>query len=223
MRARILGGVSEHHLDLVRAGYDAMAARHLAWIAEIEGDPRLRFLDELDRRLDDGSAVVDLGCGAGMPCTFRLAQRHTVIGVDISGEQLRLARQLVPNATFVQHDLASFDVPAGSQDAVTAFYSLTHLPREQHADVLARVRGWLRPGGLFLATFSATGTTNGVQDDFLSVPMFFSGFDAATNLRLVADAGFDVLIGEVVTMREPGGDATFLWALAQTPGSQSPG
>lgn len=56
--------VSSEPSEVVRNGYDAIAARHLAWIGEIHGDPRLRFLDELQRWLPDGADVVDLGCGA---------------------------------------------------------------------------------------------------------------------------------------------------------------
>jgi hypothetical protein len=47
--------------------------------------------------------------------------------------------------------------------------------------------------------------------------MFFSSFDADTNRRLLREAGFDLLRDDVVTMHEPDGPATFLWALATRP------
>jgi hypothetical protein len=47
--------------------------------------------------------------------------------------------------------------------------------------------------------------------------MFFSGFDAETNRRLVREAGFELLSDELVWMREPEGDAAFLWVLARKP------
>ena len=49
--------------------------------------------------------------------------------------------------------------------------------------------------------------------------MFFSGFDAETNSRLVREAGFELLTDELVWMREPEpeGDAAFLWVLARKP------
>jgi ubiquinone/menaquinone biosynthesis C-methylase UbiE len=213
-RGMMLAAMEADHSDVVRAGYDAIASRYLSWSDEIDGDPRLRFLNELERRLHDGSSVVDLGCGAGLPCTALLAQRHSVLGVDISDEQIRLARERVPAARFERRDLATFDLPDQSQDAVTAFYSLTHLPRDQHGALLTLFKRWLRPGGLLLATFSAGGS-DGVQNDFLGVPMFFSGFDADTNRHLVSNAGFAILLDEVVTMLEPEGPATFLWIMAQ--------
>src|SRR5207247_1384867 len=76
-----------------------------------------------------------------------------LVGVDISGTQIALARANVPSATFVQADMTVIDRPPASLDAVVAFYSLTHVPRDEHAPLLARIRRWLRPGGVFIASF----------------------------------------------------------------------
>lgn len=59
-----------------------MAERHLAWISRIKGDPRERFLRELIVRLPPGASLLDLGCGAGVPGTERLAEGFDVTGVD---------------------------------------------------------------------------------------------------------------------------------------------
>jgi hypothetical protein len=45
--------------------------------------------------------------------------------------------------------------------------------------------------------------------------MFFSSHSAAENRRLVAAAGLQAVRDEVVIMREPGGDATFLWLICR--------
>jgi hypothetical protein len=67
----------------------------------------------------------------------------------------------------------------------------------------------------FVAPLLGAIGSDGVQDDFLGVPMFFSGFDGDTNRHLVSDAGFTIILDEVVTMQEPEGPATFLWIMAQ--------
>jgi SAM-dependent methyltransferase len=89
--------MSDPRTAIVQAGYDAMAERYLGWGPTI-GEPRERMLDALLERLEPGARVLELGCGAGIPVTRRLAERHTVTGVDISEAQLRLAREHVPGA-----------------------------------------------------------------------------------------------------------------------------
>ena len=200
---------------IVEAGYDSLAPRFGKWAARVEGDPWERFVDELEERLPQGASVLDLGCGGGRK-TRRLAERFEVTGVDISEEQLRLARAEVPGATFVHADFAELDFPPGSFDAVTAFYSIVHVPREQHRALFGRILRWLRPGGLFLVSLSHVGGPDHVEE-WLGVEMFFSGFDADTNRRLVREAGFELLADEVVVIREPEGDAAFLWVLARKP------
>jgi cyclopropane fatty-acyl-phospholipid synthase-like methyltransferase len=199
----------------VEAGYDELAPRFGEWAARVEGDPWERFLDELAGRLALGARVLDLGCGNGRKIG-RLAERFDVTGVDISEEQLRLARAEIPAASFAHADLAALDFPAESYDAVTAFYSISHVPREEHAALFGKVARWLSPGGLFLASLSANGTDDWTEE-WLGVEMFFSSHDADTNLRLLEEAGLELVRSEIVTIQEPEGDATFLWALARKP------
>src|SRR5205809_4517983 len=99
-------------------------------------------------------------------------------------------------------------------DRRTAFYSISYVPRDEHARLFMKIARWLRPGGLFLASLGALGSEDwtGV---WLGVEMFFSSHDAETNRRLLRESGFELLLDEVVTMREPEGEATFLWVLAQ--------
>ncbi len=131
---------------IVEHGYDAMADQYLAYMSAVTDDPRLRFLEMLETGLAPGSDVVDLGCGAGLPGTAQLAIRHNVLGIDISEQQLIRARQNVPTARFEKSDLTTAPIASGSVDAVTAFYSLTHVPQEEHEELFRRIAGWLRPG-----------------------------------------------------------------------------
>src|SRR5690242_20106765 len=127
--------------QIVADGYDDIAPRYLAWSALAPSPERMRYLDRLLDLLPAGAGVLDLRCG--------------VTGVDISAEQIDLAERYVPDATFIRADMAALDFAPGSFDAVVAFYSLTHVPRAEHAGLLRRIAGWLRDGGLLLATMGA--------------------------------------------------------------------
>jgi SAM-dependent methyltransferase len=198
----------------VQLGYDTIAEHYLNWGRRVEGDPRNRFLDEFARRLADGARVLDLGCGAGIPSTKALAERFNVTGADLSKEQLLLAQANVPSATFIHSDFAELDLPEESFDGITAFYSISHTPRDEHQALFDRVAGWLMPGGFFLASLGADDLPDWTGE-WLGVEMFFSSHDAATNRQLLADAGLSLVIDEVVSMNEPEGEVSFLWVLAE--------
>lgn len=200
--------------EIVEAGYDCIASRYLAWIDEIRGDPRLRFLDDLVTRLPARPRVLDLGCGAGVPCTALLAERGDVIGVDLSTSQLGLAREKVPAAHFVRADMGTVEFRPARFDAITAFYSVTHVHRDQHAGLLRRVATWLRSDGLLLAVLGSREVVD-VVDEWLGAPMFFSSHNVETNRRLLAGAGLAILVDETLTMQEPEGPSTFQWIIAK--------
>ena len=201
---------------LVGAGYDEIADHFVEWSGRIEGDERQRWRQELVACLPDGARILELGCGAGLADTKLLAERFTVTGVDISQAQIARARANVPSAEFIQADFTELDLPAGSFDAVAAFYSFNHVPREVLSGLLAQIHSWLVPNGFFLTTFG-TGDTESWTGDWLGTRMFFSSFPPETNRRLLEEAGFDVLLDELVTIvePEPDGEATFQWVLAR--------
>jgi SAM-dependent methyltransferase len=202
-------------LDLVKriveAGYDAIAEHYLAWSARIADDPRLHYLDRFDARLPDGAKILELGCGAGVPVTRRLAERHDVLGVDLSRQQLELARANVPGARFEQADMTALDFPDGTFDGIAAFYSILHVPRAEQPGLIAKIARWLKPGGLFLASLG-TGTQD-VTETWLGVEMFFGSLTRAENRELLAEH-MEIVVDDLVTMHEPA-PATFHWVLTR--------
>ena len=205
--------MTDPRTELVGRGYDARGDRFAEWRGRIVGDPRREWEAELVSRLQNGARVLELGCGAGVPDTQRLAASFQVRGVDISAEQVRRARAAVPEAEFVQADFTALELEPESFEAVVSFYAFNHVPRELLAGTFARIRRWLVPGGL-LMTALGTSDTEGWTGDWLGAPTFFSSFPPETNTRLVREAGFEILRDELVTFREPEGDATFQWVLA---------
>ncbi len=207
--------MTDPRTELVGRGYDEIGERFAEWRDRIVGDPRREWEEELVSRLEDGARVLELGCGAGVPDTQRLAARFRVTGVDVSTEQVRRARAAVPQAEFMQADFTALDLEPGSFDAVVSFYAFNHVPRELLAPTFARIAGWLVPGGL-LMTALGTSDIEAWTGDFLGAPSFFSSFPPETNTRLVQEAGFAIVRDELVTFHEPEGNVTFQWVLAST-------
>jgi cyclopropane fatty-acyl-phospholipid synthase-like methyltransferase len=202
---------------IVEAGYDVIAERYLAWSANRPSEPRLRWLARALELIPADTDVLDLGCGAGVPMTQALANGRRVTGVDISTSQLERARSNVPSATFVHADMTAVDFPPESFDAVVSFYALTHVPRAEQPELLARIRSWLRPGGVLVATMGAQDAEDEIEEDWLGVPMFFSHYGVRRNRAMVRRAGFE--IDEAVVCEEPEDrdSAIFLWVVAHAP------
>ena len=105
----------------------------------------------------------------------------------------------------------------GSFDAVVAFYSLVHVPRDEQAILIERVRSWLRPGGVFLASMGVSDEPGDVETDWLGVDMYFSHFGAKANRRLVERAGLVIDRTELADEPEDRHAARFLWVVARAP------
>jgi SAM-dependent methyltransferase len=159
--------------------------------------------------------VLELGCGAGSPETERLAERFRLTGVDISPRQIDRARAAIPAAEYLCGDFTELELPAGSFDAVAAFYVFNHVPRDLLAPLLERIHVWLVPGGWLLTAFGVSDMA-GWTGEWLGAETFFSSYPAETNSRLVREAGFTIDKDEVVTIEEPEGPVQFQWVLAQT-------
>lgn len=203
--------------SVVADGYDRVAERYVAWAAGVRVKERDSYTNVLLDTLPAGATILELGCGAGVPTTRRLAEQFRVTGVDISIRQIAMARDHVPAATFMQVDMTALDFAPEMFDGVAAFYTITHVPREEHPALLRKIAGWLRPGGLFVASFSNGGSVGAVDDDFLGAPMYFSGYDAETNIRLVREAGMEIVSARAETDEEFGRPTTFLWIVARKP------
>jgi SAM-dependent methyltransferase len=208
---------SERPQDVVARGYDSGADRFAAWQKQITGSTRLERLEELLALLPPRPDVLELGSGAGVRSTRLLAERASLVGVDISAEQVRRARERMPGARFLHADFTEIELRPLSFDAVASFYVFNHVPREALGPLLGRIAVWLRPGGYLLASFGASDLPGWYGEWLGGVETFFSGYEPDVTLGLVREAGLDFVRHELETIVEPEGEATFLWVLARRP------
>jgi len=199
--------------QLVERGYDCIAQRYLAWSKHAPA--RMSYLQKVLERLSEPSQVLELGCGAGVPCTRSLAQYAHLTGVDISAAQIALARQHVPNAPLFQADMMELAFAPATFDAVVAFYSIIHLPRAEQAVLINRLAQWLRPGGWFLVNLGVSNDPGSIEPSWLGTTMYWSSYDAQTNLGLVSQAGFTLVETEILADDEDGEPVSLLWILAK--------
>jgi len=111
---------------------------------------RVQAVDAL--RLEPGGCVVELGCGTGM--NFPLVLEHLgpegrLVGVDLSGRMLDVARRRIEkagwrNVELVEQDVAAFDLP-GRVDGILATGVFGYLA--EYEEVIRSASEALSPGG----------------------------------------------------------------------------
>jgi SAM-dependent methyltransferase len=133
----------------VEAGhYDGLADEYDAFV---EGGSRYfqAAEDALRRLLGPGNGrCLDLGCGGGHFLNAPLELGWQVVGVDVSEDQLRVARARHPDVELVRADAAALPFADATFDA--AFSTFTHTDFDDFAGAVAETRRVLRSGGRFV-------------------------------------------------------------------------
>ena len=175
--------------DKIRAGYDTIAA---CYVDERSPENSIRFLKQLEDRLDPGSLILNLGCGGGVPVDRYLVERdHKVVGLDISPVMLDLARRNVPSAEYELRDMATLKQGDYTVDAVVSFFSIIHVNRRLHGDLIRTVRSFLPKGGPMMITMGNTDWEG--EEEFFGVQMAWSHFGRSANRAIIEEAGFSIL------------------------------
>lgn len=194
---------------IVESSYDQIAgwynSRRHVW-------SNRRELDEFASRLPRGGRVLDVGCGPGYAVKLLTRKGFRVTGIDVSREMLELARKKVPKATFLRQDMRKLDFPPRSFDGIVCLYSIIHVPRHNHEQILFKFRELLKEGGILLLC-TGWGPLIEVEENWLGsgARMYWSHFDAETNLSMVREARFRRIWSRASHKR----DGTHLFVLAE--------
>jgi SAM-dependent methyltransferase len=105
-----------------------------------------------ERYVGPGSAVLDVGVGAGRTTGYLRDRADSYLGVDYSPAMVEAARQHHPDARLEVDDATRLDrVPEASVDvAVFSFNGIDYVDERGRASVFAALRRVLRPGGVLI-------------------------------------------------------------------------
>ncbi|TFF98953.1 MAG: class I SAM-dependent methyltransferase, partial [Promethearchaeota archaeon] len=104
------------------------------------------------------------------------------------------------------HDL---EFPPNTFDGLISVYTLFHIPRKDHSQIIQNFYEVLKPGGILLIN-SGVSESEGMST-FFGVPMFWSNYTPDKLLQLVKKTGFSILFEDVL---QRGGEYQY-WIFAR--------
>ena len=123
-------------------------------------------LNSFCRLLKPGSKILDLGCGPGNVAKFlyELNRDYTIVGIDLSKEMIKLARQNVPqnSVTFKVRDIRDIEIEETTYDAVIASFCIVHLENSETKNLLTKISKMLRKNGMLYIS-CMEGTKSGFE------------------------------------------------------------
>jgi len=171
------------------------------------------FLDYLIKALSKNAHVLDLGCGTGVPFDKYLVDHGVqVTGIDITDKHFEQAKKNVPNATFIKGDFSRHDFGDKQFDAIVAFYSIFHIPREEHQSLFKKMNSLLNKNGLILTTLG-TGDSDCAEEEWCGAPMAWSNHSPKVYKGILKKTGFKIVKDEFEG--KPGDEEYHWWLMAQ--------
>ncbi|TCB95446.1 class I SAM-dependent methyltransferase [Micromonospora zingiberis] len=144
------GGVAETDYG---AMIRALNQVHYAGETSYYGTAPLRPCEEeLYYKLDAGTRILDVGCGAGRVTQAITRLGGNIVGVDINEAALAAAKAACPNGTFVHGSMNALPLPSGSFDQVWCLrFSFNALATEaERLGTLSELWRVCSPGGTVL-------------------------------------------------------------------------
>lgn len=155
------GPSADHDWTSTRTAYDTVAADYAELVRLDRAETALdrALIADFAARVRGRGTVLDAGCGPGRLTRHLTDLGVDAIGVDLSPEMVRIARQRHPDLDITVDGLDALPQPGGSLAGVLAWYSVIHTPPALLPTVLGEMLRVLQPGGwLLIAAQSGDGT-----------------------------------------------------------------
>ena len=164
--------------------------RHAAARASDRGERLIEgaWLDRFLALIPDRPAVLDIGCGCGVPIGRYLTQKGcAVTGVDSSPEMIAMGAARFPNQTWRMADMRTLSL--GQRFAgLLAWDSFFHLSHDDQRRMFAVFRGHAAPGAALMFT---SGPAHGVAiGTYAGEPLHHASLAPEEYRTLFAEHGF---------------------------------
>lgn len=182
---------------LVRYGYNQLAKRNLNCRFFSED---FKHLQNLNKTLKQKSRILDVGCGSSIPVDkYLIEKNHKITGIDISEEQIKTAEKNLPQGKFIVMDMEDITLD-NYFDAVVSFYSIYHIPKENHFKLFKKIHSLLIKKGLVMIIMGSDGK-EGIIREYEDINLYQSQFKKEKNMEMLITAGFVPLYQESLQIK----------------------
>ena len=155
--------------------------------------------------IEPGMRVLDIGCGwGGMALYLHAKLGCEVLGVTLSEEQLKVARQRAADAGVgdkVRFELIDYRRVEGTFDRIVSVGMFEHVGPPQYRVFMRKCRDLLTPDGVMLLHTIGRLGAPGVTDDWTAKYIFPGGYNPALSEIVRAQEGLRMFLTDVEVLR----------------------
>lgn len=152
-------------------------------------------VDDFLSLIPKNGIILDVGCGVGVDSDYMGSKGFRVIGIDLSKEMLKLAKQNFPKIEFKHGDIRKLDFPPNSVDGILASCSLIHIPKKDIPDLLKRFYEVLKKeGAIYIALQGGKSEETFINEPFKPDEKLFLNIISFEEIKGLLDKyGFSIL------------------------------
>lgn len=178
---------------IVGNGYNQITKQYLAERDKLKSG---KYVQKLLKLLPKKSTILDVGCGAGIPVDDVLLKAgHFVLGIDISSKMIELARKNCPGGSYLIKDMLELRNEEMQLEAIVAMYSIFHIDRDKHEQLLKTLVSLVKRGGYLLITMGDVDFEG--EHELYGVKMWSSQWGTAKNREIIHKLNSEVLIDDL--------------------------
>ena len=204
-----------HHYDLRDELYDTFLDSNRQYscayftspgnsLERAQADKMAHIAAKLD--LKPGQRVIDIGCGwGGMALYLNRVAKVEVLGITLSEEQLKVARQAAKDAGVakqVRFELIDYRDVTGPFDRIVSVGMFEHVGLAHYDEFFAKCRDLLKPDGVMLLhTIGKLGKASAAPDPFSDKYIFPGAYLPSLAAVTAASARARLLASDVEILR----------------------
>lgn len=155
------------------------------------------IFDKVIDLIPKNGSILDLGCGNGYPYDYYFSTKgFNLLGIDFCEKHINEAKKMNVSASYLVGDIETYKIDK-QYDLIMMLFSLLHLPREKHQEILQNIYNHLNDRGILLLTLRDEDA--GIikyKDNFCNQEMMWSYYDYKTYIDILSKIGFKVVYSD---------------------------